>query len=389
MSGDPLNIALITPYELARNHGTGAQLLTLLSCKEISFLHFYWTRYTWLSETKNSFQLRDDAIRIPRLRRFQPALNRWLGWWKGDKINRTWLALFCKLKGRKFDLCYVIVTSESDCERAHSIVQAMGLPYVVHIMDLVHENGVNPGMLGMARLLNGASGIIALSPTIREELQKLTRARIDQVPIGQPVSRHFAAAPETAGRFRIVMVGHPHDGGIKLLARSVDALKSLKPGLEIVYIGAHFPKSARGFVQDLGFIPDDDDYRRTIATAQVAYLTGPCDLDCYGRYSFPSRTAEFLMAGLPIIGCVPRGSATVRMLEPLIPACVVPVNTPGELVDAVRAFTASLGSWSQASSLAREFAIGNFGIDLVRQRILEILNRVLQERVDSRVSGKN
>jgi hypothetical protein len=55
------------------------------------------------------------------------------------------------------------------------------------------------------------------------------------------------------------------------------------------------------------------------------------------------------------------------------PHCIQFVQDPTELIEAIKNFMVSEERWSQASQNARDFAVKNMSIDVVRHRIYKAL----------------
>jgi hypothetical protein len=126
-------------------------------------------------------------------------------------------------------------------------------------------------------------------------------------------------------------------------------------------------------VNDHGYLRDDLDFQRVLLDCHLAFLPGPSEDDHFARYSIPSRTADFLTAGLPMLACVARQSATGQFLAPLVPNAVRLARSPEELVAGMRAFLHDEADWQSASDLARDFAARRLSMDAVRSVVLNEL----------------
>jgi hypothetical protein len=120
-----------------------------------------------------------------------------------------------------------------------------------------------------------------------------------------------------------------------------------------------------------------DELSRWLAESHLAFLSGPSDLDCFGKFSFPSRCSDYLMAGLPVVACVAAGSATERFLQPLSPGCVRLARTESEIERAVESLTASPERWVLASEQARSYARKHLSIETVREQVMSALRGAL------------
>jgi hypothetical protein len=223
-----------------------------------------------------------------------------------------------------------------------------------------------------------AREILCLTPPIGSEVAKFGLPYTPLL-IGQPKTAHVAKGPPPAGGpVRLVVTGRPYEGGSNLLGDACLAWRAAGRPVDVVYIGSHYaalPPAVRPLVRDLGFVEDDDAFRRALADCHVAFLTGPDALDAFGRYSFPSRVGDLLMAGLPVLSACPAGSATAGMLAPITPAGVRAVGSGADIVAALDAFTSTAQGWAVASRSARTFAEGHLSIDVIRARMVQVLER--------------
>src|SRR5437016_12309128 len=136
----------------------------------------------------------------------------------------------------------------------------------------------------------------------------------------------------------------------------------------------------KAYVHDYGRLTDPDQCQRCLANAHLAYLSGPSELDRFGKFSFPSRCSDYLMAGLPIVACVPPGSAAERFLQPLSPGCVRFVQSEIEISEAIESFTTTAERWSRASERARQYAVEHLDIEDVRDQVFTVLRAAVQKR---------
>ncbi|MGO8764079.1 MAG: hypothetical protein ACLQSR_02965 [Limisphaerales bacterium] len=371
-------ICILTENELARNHGTGAQILQMMEgCK---FHHFHWHIGPGRkSEVRESLLLVDWLPNVFGLRGIVRRLRRLTGmnWWHGNQINRLMLQSYLRWHGLKFDVAYVVVARETDAARALSIVKALGVRYVVDLMDVMEDNGLDPvAMPAMRELLTGAHGHISLLPSITREMQKFVNAPIQEIPPGKPLTKHIASPPANGERVRIIISGRPYVGGCRLLATALKDIEETCRAVEIIYIGPHYqdlPSELKPHCRDAGFVANDSDYQEFLAGTHLAYLSGPDTNDMHGRWSFPSRTVDYLMAGLPVLACVPEGSSTEEVLKPIAPGGVAFTRTGPEICEAINGFTGDKQSWLAASRTVRSFAEKTMSLEVVRKKVLEAL----------------
>lgn len=371
-----MRIAVITQAELARSHGTGAQILQLLDGAD--YHHFYWyVMHGRMSEVRSSTLLADTAPRIRKVRGAVLRLKKWTGtsWWRNDNVvNRFKFMRLTESLGVPFDVAYVVVASEADASRACSLVQLLNVPYVVNVVDILHPEGLDgEKMTGFRSLVNGASAVLSLLPAITAELAKLTDAPVEEVAVGKPVSQWIARPPEQGKPVRMVLGGRPYVEGCRFLADAWGEVRQLQYPVELWYVGPHFadiPPELRVHCRDAGFMASEEEYQRFLATAHLAFLSGPNVLDQFGRFSFPSRTADYLMAGLPLLAHVAQGSSTEDVLRPLTPEAVALTR---QVSDVTSGITRLVEQWRLASGSVRHFAQQTMSLDVVRESVFNAL----------------
>ena len=373
-----MKVCIVTCNELARSHGTGAQILQIFHGSQ--FHHFYWrVGHGQRSEVPQSTLLKDRIPDVRQLGGIGRRLKQLSGmtWWRGDQINTAWLHRFLQTRGLGFDVAYVVIASESDAVRALSIVRFLKVPYVVHMVDLLHEHGLDPAsMPATDELLKGASGLLALLPSIAEEMGKFSKAPIQIIPIGKPLGQQIAKPPGINEPIRMIIGGRPYRGGCQLLVKAWKDVKQSCRKVELNYVGPHYreiPPELMPECRNVGFLQSEDDYQRFLATAHLAFLTGPDADNMHGKWSFPSRTVDHLMAGLPVLACVPAGSATEKILNPIHPQAVAFTRSVSDITEAINRFTAGKEAWAFASRTARSFVEKTMSIHFVREKVFEAL----------------
>lgn len=373
-----MKTAIISDGALARTHGTGAQILKVFASSGLPFVHFYF--YTWASgasEVAPSYQLENPHHKHVG-KRVAARLSRAIGtsWWQGNKLNQRRIRRLLEEEQIACDVAYVVIGSEDSAQRAVELLRYLKCPYIVHLMDLYHEGGIDPAtMTGFAELLRGASTIFALNDPLRGEMERLPGVRAEIVLFGrEPMGA--ASYPSDVEPIQIVTVGRPYSGGMALLNEAWASMKDQQRQIEVSYIGPYFdqfPASLRRVMRNHGFVSDAE-YERLLINSHLAFLTGPTELDQLGRFSIPSRMADYFMAGLPVLACVAEETATASMLQPLVPGCVQWTRMPADFLTAISDYTSSSDRWNDASERSQAFARGNLSIDAMRVRIVGALS---------------
>ncbi len=372
-----MRICVLSECALSFRHGTGAQMIRLFDWSAPDLFHLYLTAfYGGISEVGRSLRVEDPRW-LGRGRRYARHIERALGlnWWNGDEIRADRLAARLAQQGLTADVAYVIAAHEEHASKMSSLLAVLGCPYVVHVMDIYHPDGLAPAtMPGFRRLLGGASAVLAISDAIVDELAKFEGPRARVVPIGQAVTAEVAQPPRAGEPLRLAMVGKPYAEGIALLRASWDRLLTEFPDLEIYYSGQHspeFPAHIRARLRGSDYLSRTE-YEALLARCHMAFLSGPLHLDRFGKFSIASRIADYLMTGLPVLACVGEGTAMHRFLEPLVPDAVRYTRTPDELIAGLAAFRQPQ-AWRTAHELGRAFAVSRLDIVKIREVVHGVL----------------
>ncbi|MFT3785425.1 MAG: hypothetical protein QM770_04575 [Tepidisphaeraceae bacterium] len=156
-----MRIAIVTEAALARSHGTGAQILQL--AERWDFHHFHCYRgHGAPSEVPNSTLLRDAKPEHPLLQRVVRKLQHASGhyWWRRHTLNEKRFARLLAKVG-PFDVTYVIAASEVQAIRLGQIVRQIGAPYVLNVVDLYQDEGLDHRSRQFKQLLEGATVALA------------------------------------------------------------------------------------------------------------------------------------------------------------------------------------------------------------------------------------
>ena len=377
-----MQVGLFTRDALTAKHGSGAQLIRLLDGADVSYFHLYWWwAHGGTSEREPSFRLiAPDWMAKKGLFRLFSAFG--MTWWNGTQVNANKLAALRSERNLQCDVAYCLISDETTAAQALSLVKAFGCPYVVHYMDLYEEELDPQTMPATAQLLANAAVVLVITEPLEREVAKFTPKEMRRVFIGQDTDVPQASPPKPDSPLRILLSGRVYESGLTLLQAALPQISRQFPQIEFAYVGAEyekFPATLHSAVRNLGFVSDEE-YRQNFAGFHLAYLMGPLEKDWLGKYSFPSRTSDYLMAGLPVLGCVGEGTATESVLMPLVPHAVRFTRTPDALVEALAAFTVSSAVWHEASKAARAYAVEHMALETIRAQWLQALQDAAQRR---------
>jgi hypothetical protein len=361
-----MRVALITEAALNRRHGTGAQLLRYLDGLCIDYTHTFFIGWSgWRSETPNSLCLAQPEWLEHHHRVRSLARRLGLYWWRYGGLRRSTREAI-RAHATPCDVAWVVVGGEKGAKVVRRIIAELRVPVLLHMMDLYADSLDTCPHL--RKLAAEAAEIIALTPTIAGEIKRATGRDSLLIGVGHALDVPLARPPGADG-WDMLITGRIYPDSLRLLAA---ALRLLPPSVRpraIRYPGpayADIPDALRDQVVNLGFIEDPVAYAREIASHHVAYLQLPVRLDNFGRYSYPSRATDYLMAGLPVVGHTPRGSAAAAALHEAYPGVRLSHGGAEELAADIASVTANRETWLLAHRAARNFA--EHHIDLVPQR---------------------
>ncbi len=355
-------------------------MLRIIDHARLDAFHVYWsTRPFGRSEPGRHSTLFEDPLfwRPLRLNRAMAKLHAAVGLrgWHDHTLN---VGLFERVvpKSRlQCEVIYAFATSEESARRCLSLIDHLRRPFIVHIMDVQHENGLDPAtMPGFAELLRRASSVLVINEAIAAEARRFPICEVEVVPFGQAVYDLPPRPPSSdQDARRVFITGAIHHRGLDLLAEAWPRVVERFSRAELVYTGTQFdavPARLRPHVKNFGFV-EASRYLEILRSSHVGYVPGPVELGCYGRFSIPSRIADFYMSGLPVVACVAPGSAADQFLRPTLGDRFVQI--PRDADDLVGQFTVWLGDEplrAAAGGRARRYAETHLSSAHVADRVV-------------------
>jgi hypothetical protein len=385
-----MRVAVITGPALCSRHGTGVQILRTFDGAGVDLWHVFWLGTAGYRSDLAESALLNTLPRLKRLRggRVIEMIEQALGvaWWNGTSVNPGKLRRLVAARGWMCDAAYVCVASDDEAAEARSIVEVLGCPYVVHLMDLCHDGGIDPRtMPGYTGLLRGAAAVLAVSEPIQGEVLKVRTGGVELAGLARkPGTPAEEPRGKAGGGIRIVMLGglgSPENPALAVLADGMEALRARRADVECIYMGQHYdllPDRLKRLITYPGRVGLAD-FEARLPQCHIAYLPSPARLDCYGKYSPVSRLVDYFHAGLPVIYCIAPGSAPERVLGPLVPAGAMPARSGEEWARAVEHF-AQPANWRAASRAVRAYAEEHFAIDKLRAVVVGALMRAAEHR---------
>ena len=336
-----MRVGILSEYCLAGSHGSGAQMLRIIDHAHLDYFHLYWSLQPFgpSEPGRRSFLFEDPLFWRPvRLSRAMTKLHAALGLrgWRDNTLNVPLFKRLVPAAQLHCDVLYAFATSEGSARRCLSLIDHLKKPFVAHLMDVQHADGLDPAIHpAFAELFRRASSVLVINAAIEKEVRRFPVREVEIVPFGQTIYDLPPRTDVSDDARQVFITGAIHRHGLDLLAQAWPRVLALFPGTELVYTGKHFdavPAALRPHVRNLGFVAPAQ-YFETLRRSHIGYVPGPVELDCYGRFSIPSRMADFYMAGLPVIANVATDSAAELFLRPLLGEKFVQIpHTAEELV---------------------------------------------------------
>jgi glycosyltransferase involved in cell wall biosynthesis len=269
---------------------------------------------------------------------------------------------------------------ESDASRACALWEGVGKPpFVLHVMDVFHDRLSEEETPKFRRLIQEARHVLCVSSNIAAEMRSNGAKSVSLLP---PCSAFSVDGRQPFGSpLRIVISGTlwnaAYADAFKLLVDSWPAIKRQFPAVELHYCGAsrkQLPRDLLGEILDHGLLSHEA-YEDLLRRCHLAYLPVSHPSHTVGRFSIPSRLADYLACGLPIVASTDPGSGIFSFLSSLPRGCAANVADTKALLQAVIAFAGDSVRWAEASAKAASYARQQLGVENVRAELFRQLER--------------
>ena len=377
-------ILFITSMPASHTNAIGIQTLHYADALAAEWHHCYWDYGMGMSEVQNSYCLNSA---IPRLWPFAAGrgflfrqVERFrIGWWRGDRLIQSrkhrLRALF-----KETGFAHVAPLGNAEATRCREILEVLDCPFVMHLWDLLDS----PLNADYAWLLLRAEHVFCLSETMIRDIGAVAKCEASILAFVRPQSRYLA---EYSGSDTVVigLVGFltSYQDGLHLLSTAVERLRKSGVKVRIRYIGLpgqlrYIPEHLIGLTEYLGFA-DDDQRDKALAGCSFGYLPGPLlppEQDLRSRYSIPSRSADYMAVGLPVVAAANAFSATSRFLAPIRNHGFFQVSEPSDFcVITERLREESM--WKESSQGCRSFFELHFNKQFALTELRSIAQRFL------------
>lgn len=336
------------------------------------------------SEVSNSFRLSSS---IPMLWPFAAGrgfvtrqVDRLgLGWWRNNHLMKYRKRHLRKLlSGAAF--AYVAPLQCSEATRCREIVESLACPFVVHIWDLIE-----PELTSDYRwLFCRAEHIFCLSSSMTNVVCEAGGRKVSQLAFVRPAST-YRAKPVDGDRLVIGLVGFlsAYHDGLKTLSEAIAGLRQKFSEVHVRYIGPpaqlqFIPDEMRKITEYIGFT-NDDARDKALAGCHIGFLPGPMlspQQDSRSRFSVPSRSADYMAVGLPMVAAVHPLSATSAFFAPIGDKGFYLANTPQEMHDTVEALRQE-EAWTHAARECLLFFDRHCNKENAQKELLSVVGRLL------------
>ena len=383
---DPLYLIYRTGF--APTSGTSVYVSRLLRRRENSVVHLMWDISESGAKSVEQVVVADDAMAIawwpfPFYRgrgvymRCRSRLG--LDWWSRDQLNVAKLNRKLRIFRSRPRRAWVICMHEWDASRACALWEGVGKPpFVLHVMDIFHDRLSEGETPKFWRLIQEARHVLCISANIAAEMRSNGAKSVSLLPLCSGFSvngRQPLGSP-----LRVVVSGTLYSGdsadAFKLLVDSWPAIKQRFPAVELHYCGTsgkQLPRELLGEILDHGLLSHEA-YQDLLRRCHLAYLPVSHPSHTHGRFSIPSRLADYLACGLPVIASTDPGSGIFSFLSSLPRGCAANVADTKALVQAVMAFAGD-SVWAEASTKAASYARQQLRVENVRAELFRQLER--------------
>jgi glycosyltransferase involved in cell wall biosynthesis len=297
-----------------------------------------------------------------------------IGWWQGSHIIERKKPRLRKLF-EDVGFAYVAPFTNVDATRCREILQTLGCPFVVHIWDFLDAplNG------DYEWLFSHAKHVFYLSPTMIKEIRTSVASDMSLLAFSRRKSQH-QAKHRGDNVLKIGLIGtlSTYQEGPKLLGQAVERLRDNFAEVRLRYIGSDrelqfIPQELRPLTECTGFL-DDDGRDKALAECDVAFLPGPAlapEMDARSRHSVPSRSADYLAVGLPVIAAVHPSSATNAFFSSIQGKGFFPASEPEDIGLAAQRLRDEV-FWKNASESSLRFFDGNLDMEQVQKQLFAV-----------------
>jgi hypothetical protein len=387
--GEDAPFYLIYRTGFGATNGTSIYLAKLFDGAPRPFVHVMWDAVEGGMDSSGTTLVADDLASWGFLPFRRPAhlvagLCRHLGfrWWDGARLNRPRMQRALGRLPVRPKAAWIVCMMESDAEKIIPLWETLGEPpFVLHVMDIFHDGISEVATPRFVDLIRRASHVICISEEIAHEVRRWGARSVSLVLCASSFST-ARRRPGFARPLRVVLSGalwnicYERNAAVEHLAAAWPLIKERWSDAELHYTGSSggdFPAALRRDLHDHGLLGTED-YEQLLNTCDLAYLPVSHPGDSFARFSLPSRLADYLACGLPILAATEPGTAVHSFLQSLPDGCATNVRSAEEVVSAINGFITAPERWKKASLAAAAFARENLAVDAVRSQVFDALH---------------
>lgn len=350
---------------------------------------------------------RVDGVTVRRIAMKADRSSRWR-----RPFNVLWFPLVVAwriLVGRRYDVVMCSTAPPVLLGWAVSLAARIrGARFIYHCMDLHPEIGHLSGEFAHPRVYallhhlevatcRRAAAIVVLSEDMRDAViarepaldSKTVVLTNFELPDFDPVGNTDSPLPEDPSRMRLVFTGNVgRFQALDVITRAVLGPEPELDALELVFMGegaakadlqalvAEAPAEVRGRVRFLDH-SSPAAVRALLATSDLGLVSLTPEVI---RFAYPSKTATYLGAGLPVLVAVEPDSSLARLVEENRIGGHLPVNDQRETV---RTLISWLSRRAELSSMSRQ-AARVWEEQFASERLLPRWTRLLEDVAEDR-----
>ena len=378
-------ILFISAMPASHSNAIGVLTLQFATPFGNAWKHCYWDTGMGQSEVPTSLFLNSSILRLwpfaagrgfatRIVERFE------LGWWRGDRLLASKKPRLQRML-EDVGFAYAAPLRNSEATRCREILETVQRPFVVHLWDIL-DRSLNADY---AWLFSHAESIFCLSEPMAALVRETAQCESKLLSFVRPRSK-VRASYRDGNPIAIGLIGFlaAYREGLELVGRTIELLQTHFGGVIVRYIGPvsqleYLPRGLRPFTEHVGFLVGEK-LDRALLDCDCGLLPGPLlapEEDPRSRYSVPSRVADYLAVGLPVIAAVHARSATSLFCSPLRGRGFFQVNDGEDLVAALEALTEKK-VWTDASAACESFFDERCEIGVGLREFTSIAHRFLQ-----------
>lgn len=360
-------VLLLTSGPYNPKHGSGVQYLQYFNSVQDECVHLYFSQgnhghsdVAWSGQFENY----DAGPLDPRgvLRRVKKGLLRmldkeaWSGSFQAPKIKARHIRKFLNLHMAEPKVAYVCVLRAHHAAMATSILNYVGTPYIVHLMDVMDAKSGKAD--SWRSLIGNAKEVLAITSELGEFAVEHGAKSYKLVKVGFPGDPLQDVRKPPSDQLKLFATGRIFPEAYTLLSQAYIEASS-KPELHYVgHYGNAIPSTCLEVV-DHGY-KSEAEYARIAAECHIGFVDGSLSDESFAHLSFPSRLIRMLGSGLPCVVVANPSASVAKWSRELSSSCVRVESNASSLREAIIEVEGSLNKLSvEALYVSRDYRISD------------------------------